>query len=63
MHVRVFIIGTLNLRGSDIEFNPVFLSFLVLDFTCEKTTGTLFIDGSKLDERTRDYLGQNGIGV
>jgi len=31
--VYFYNIGTLNLRGSDIEFNPVFFSYLIIDFT------------------------------
>jgi len=44
LHVYLYNLGTLNLRGSDIEFNPVFFSFMILDFSGEKNKGKLFIN-------------------
>lgn len=46
----------MNLRGSDIEFNPVFFSFMILDFSNEKNKGTLFINKSKVTEEIKNYL-------
>lgn len=48
---------TLNLRGSDVKCNPVFLSYLLL--TTEDCI--LFIDEHKLDEETQDLLKENGV--
>jgi len=42
----------LNLRGSDISFNPVFLSYLVVG----KDKNILFIDESKLSSETKSNL-------
>ena len=47
----------LNLRGSDVHCNPVFVSYVLL--TLDDVT--LFIDSEKLDETVRNYL--KGIGV
>ena len=56
LHVFLYKLGTLNLRGSDIEFNPVFFSFMILDFSNEKNKGTLFINKSKVTEEIKNYL-------
>lgn len=50
---------TLNLRGSDVEYNPVFVSYLLI----EPQTATLFIDAAKLTTRVVDYLHGEGVGV
>jgi len=42
-----------NLRGSDIEFNPVFLSYAIV--THEKAI--LFVDGSQVDDAVAKHLG------
>ncbi len=47
----------LNLRGSDVHCNPVFVSYVLLTLN----EVTLFIDSDKLDETVRNYL--KGIGV
>ncbi len=47
----------LNLRGSDVHCNPVFVSYVLLTLN----DVTLFIDSEKLDETVRNYL--KGIGV
>lgn len=49
----------LNLRGSDVEFNPVFLSHLLLD----DTKATLFVDINKLDDKIRTSLESMGVQV
>mmetsp|Transcript_12752 Transcript_12752/g.21512 ORF Transcript_12752/g.21512 Transcript_12752/m.21512 type:complete len:131 (+) Transcript_12752:476-868(+) len=46
----------LNLRGNDIEFNPVFFSFFILHKGEEEMRGDLFIDQSKIDAATASYL-------
>ncbi|EAL62111.1 peptidase M24 family protein [Dictyostelium discoideum AX4] len=48
----------LNLRGSDISFNPVFLSYVVVEH--EKVT--LFVDESKLNDKTKSQL-PSGIAI
>lgn len=48
---------TLNLRGSDVHCNPVFVSYLLIT-SCH---ATLFVDGSKLDDGVREYLKGEGV--
>lgn len=43
---------TLNLRGSDVQCNPVFLGYIVLT----KKETVLFIDIEKLDENAKEHL-------
>ena len=49
----------LNLRGSDVHCNPVFVSYLLID--TQKVT--LYIDQKKLDAAVVDYLRKNNIAV
>lgn len=49
----------LNLRGSDVEFNPVFLSHLLID----EQKATLFVHQDKLSNAIIDTLTQAGVGV
>lgn len=49
----------LNLRGSDVHCNPVFVSYVLL--TLDDVT--LFIDSEKLDQETSDYLKSIGVKV
>ncbi len=49
----------LNLRGSDIDFNPVFYSYGILS----KDGFKLFIDGEKIDTSLREELGKSGISI
>lgn len=46
------IVWLLNIRGSDVEYNPVVISYLVL----EQDTCTLFVDPCKIDNETKWYL-------
>ena len=46
-----------NLRGSDVEYNPVFLAHLLLD----ATSGRLFVDAAKIDAALRTELAADGI--
>ncbi len=48
-----------NLRGGDVAFTPVALSFAILH---ADATATLFIESAKLTEETRRHLG-NGVEV
>lgn len=50
---------TLNLRGSDVHCNPVFVSYLLID--SEKVT--LFVDRRKLPPAVLDYLRDEGVSV
>ena len=47
-------LGFLNLRGSDIEFTPVFKSYLHIDFSKQKSI--LYVSQKKLNKSTIDYL-------
>lgn len=38
----------LNCRGSDIDYNPVFFSYLLIDFSVGNEKVTLYIDKSKV---------------
>jgi Xaa-Pro aminopeptidase len=49
----------LNLRGRDVEYNPVFLSHLLVD----ANGATLFVEAGKLDERLQRALAGDGIGI
>jgi Xaa-Pro aminopeptidase len=46
-----------NLRGSDVDYNPVFLAHLLLN----ATGGTLFVGQGKIDAALRDELAADGI--
>ena len=48
-----------NLRGSDIEYNPVFLAHLLVD----AQGATLFVDGEKLGAGLTAHLRQDGFEV
>ena len=49
----------LNLRGADVPYNPVFLSFLLIGID----SSTLFIDPRKLDADLRASLNTAGVSV
>ncbi|KAK3313451.1 peptidase M24, structural domain-containing protein [Apodospora peruviana] len=48
-----------NLRGSDIEYNPVFFSYAIVT----KDSATLYVDSAKLDSDCQEYLRQNKVDV
>ncbi len=50
---------TLNLRGTDVHCNPVFVAYLLI--SSEKVS--LFVDEKKVSEEVRKYLGDNGISL
>ena len=50
---------TLNLRGSDIEYNPVFVSYLLV----RPDTACLYIDRRKLTSEVTEYLKGEGVEV
>ena len=49
----------LNLRGTDVHCNPVFVSYVLL--TLDEVT--LFIDSEKLDDSVKNYLNKIGVRV
>ena len=49
----------LNMRGSDVHCNPVFVSYVLLTFN----EITLFIDSEKLDETAENYLKSIGVSI
>ena len=52
-----------NLRGKDIKYNPVFMSFMFLSKIDGKETYTLYINKAKLDENIQELLKENNIEV
>lgn len=48
---------TLNLRGSDVHCNPVFVSYLLID----SKKATLFVDSRKLTDKVKTYLQSVGV--
>lgn len=50
---------TLNLRGTDVHCNPVFVSYLLI--ASDKVS--LFVDGTKLTEQVKGYLAETGIDI
>ncbi|MBQ0141461.1 MAG: aminopeptidase P family protein [Prevotellaceae bacterium] len=50
---------TLNLRGNDIEYNPVFVSYLVV---LPETT-ILYINKVKVSEQVEEYLKNEGVEI
>ena len=50
---------TLNLRGTDVHCNPVFVSYLLISTTAV----TLYIDKAKLTPKVKTYLEDEKIGV
>ena len=50
---------TLNLRGSDVHCNPVFVSYMLIS----STSTTLYINKVKLTPEVESYLKEEGVGV
>lgn len=50
---------TLNLRGSDVHCNPVFVSYLLIT----PRRATLFVDSAKLTDDVREYLKGEGVDI
>lgn len=50
---------TLNLRGTDVHCNPVFVSYLLISSDEVK----LFVDEEKVSAEVRNYLQKNGISL
>lgn len=49
----------LNLRGSDVQYNPVFLSYLLID----SISARLFVDTETLSSEIREKLEKNNIWI
>ena len=49
----------LNIRGNDVEYNPVVISYVVL----EADKCTLFVDAAKIDSPAQNYLDFNNIDI
>jgi Xaa-Pro aminopeptidase len=49
----------LNLRGSDVDYNPVFLSHLLID----ANAATLFVESSRLDPGLHKTLTDDGVSL
>lgn len=49
----------LNIRGDDVDFFPLLLSYAVV--TMDKAE--LYVDGSKLDDRIREELAKNNVSI
>lgn len=49
----------LNIRGTDVEYNPVVISYVVL----EQNRCTLFVDAHKVNTQAADYLQREHIDV
>ncbi len=49
----------LNIRGNDVEYNPVVISYVVL----EADKCTIFVDAAKIDSPAQNYLDFNNIDV
>ena len=49
----------LNIRGNDVEYNPVVISYVVL----EAAKCTLFMDAAKIDSPAQNYLDFNNVEV
>ena len=50
---------TLNLRGSDVDCNPVFVAYLLIS----SISATLFVDGGKLTDGALAQLASSGVSV
>jgi len=48
-----------NLRGSDVSYNPVFISFVLIG----PQSVTLFVDSAKVSDDLRDRLGRDGVNL
>lgn len=48
-----------NIRGDDIEFNPVAVSYALVD----KNKATLFIEADKIETNTRKKLSEHGVMI
>ena len=52
-----------NLRGSDVEYNPVFLAHALIERDAESDNTTLFIADGKVPAQIRDALSRDGVRI
>lgn len=52
--------GTLNLRGSDIDYNPVFWAYLVIPLA---SPPTLFVNIEQMSDAVYAHLEKNGVRI
>lgn len=50
---------TLNLRGNDVDYNPVFLGYI----TVSETETTLYVDLEKVNDEISDYLKKENVQI
>lgn len=50
---------TLNLRGSDVECNPVFLSYLII----REDSAVLFVDDSRMEDAAKTLMKEAGVEI
>lgn len=53
----------LNLRGNDIEYNPVFFAYLLISYSESSFQGTLFVNPEKVAPDLLEYLTTNQVSV
>lgn len=56
---HILVSGLLNLRGSDITYNPVFYSYVIVTHTDVH----LFIDDKKLDSTVSEHFKSENLSV
>lgn len=54
-----FVLGFLNMRGSDIQYNPVFFAYLIIT----KCTIRLFVNFSQLPKDFDKHQKNNGVEI
>jgi len=59
MIVHILFSGLLNLRGSDITYNPVFYSYVIVTHTDVH----LFVDDKKLDSTVPEHFKSENLSV
>jgi Xaa-Pro aminopeptidase len=57
---RLFLAGLFNLRGSDIQYNPVFFAYAIVP---AQSDPVLYISESKLSEEAKFHLKEANVTV
>ncbi|WP_310463778.1 aminopeptidase P family protein [Sphaerotilus sp.] len=52
-----------NLRGADVDYNPVFLAHLLIDATATAHRATLFVGAGKIDAALQARLAADGVAL
>lgn len=50
---------TLNLRGADVDYNPVFLGYIIIN----AADTTLYVDENKIDDKVREHLAGEKVSI